>query len=36
MPAANTNTRTGSGPARSNEPELNMVDPLSRVLKGCG
>src|ERR1035438_271853 len=36
MPANNTNTRTGSGLARSNEPELNMVDPLSRVRKSCG
>src|ERR1035441_1413289 len=32
MPATNTNTRTGNGPARSNERDLNMVDPLSRLL----
>src|SRR5450631_2016022 len=33
MTATNTNTSTGSRPVRTNEPELNMVNPLSRVLQ---
>src|SRR5271169_562454 len=32
---AATNTSTGIRPVRNNEPELNMVDPLSRVLSPC-